>query len=125
MVRTLWFPSKDHSKYRTIFKHHLFKKLNHLMGCQHFKTTAYHPTVNGMLERIYSNQKASLGAFASNWIEYLHRASVIHSKKTLVTPTCLWHILTSSSTILGRYDYGHLLLLSQAWQVVDRLPCNL
>ncbi|MDY6930035.1 MAG: RNase H-like domain-containing protein [Pseudomonadota bacterium] len=42
------------------------------LGCQHIRTTAYHPAANGMVERFHRQLKAALQAHANpNWYETL------------------------------------------------------
>ena len=46
------------------FESHLWRALTELLGCQHLRTTAYHPSANGMVERFHRQLKASLKAKA-------------------------------------------------------------
>lgn len=39
---------------------YLFKQLNHLLGTTHLRTTAYHPSANGMVERLHRQLKAAI-----------------------------------------------------------------
>ncbi|CAH8456700.1 unnamed protein product [Dicrocoelium dendriticum] len=49
-----------------------FSKLLNVLGCQHNRTTAYHPAANGMVERFHRQLKASLCAQSStSWHEAL------------------------------------------------------
>ncbi|CAH8513258.1 unnamed protein product [Dicrocoelium dendriticum] len=49
----------------------LFRDLNRLMGCNHLRTTAYHPASNGLVERFHRQLKAALTASATSWYEAL------------------------------------------------------
>ena len=49
-----------------------FSSLMGVLGCQHVRTTAYHPSSNGMIERFHRQLKASLRARGSSeWREAL------------------------------------------------------
>ena len=55
------------------FKSDLFNQLMKLLGNKRTKTTAYHPEVNGLIERFHRSLKPALRARMnqSNWQEYL------------------------------------------------------
>lgn len=54
------------------FESHLFKALTKLVGARHFRTTAYHPAANGMIERLHRQLKAAIMCHAtSQWTEVL------------------------------------------------------
>nr|XP_012151021.1 PREDICTED: uncharacterized protein K02A2.6-like [Megachile rotundata] len=60
----------------------LFKALTNLIGCKHIHTTAYHPALNGMVERWHRSLKAAIMCHeSSNW--------------TAVLPTVLLGLRTS------------------------------
>lgn len=42
------------------FESFLFKELNQMLGIEHFRTTAYHPQANGIIERWHRTLKASI-----------------------------------------------------------------
>lgn len=42
------------------FESELFRELNHLLGSEHLRTTAYHPQANGLVERFHRTLKAAL-----------------------------------------------------------------
>ncbi|KZC07793.1 Gag-Pol polyprotein [Dufourea novaeangliae] len=42
------------------FEAHLFKQLNALLGTTHLRTTAYHPSANGLVERFHRQLKAAI-----------------------------------------------------------------
>ena len=44
------------------FESHLWRVLTELLGCHHLRTTVYHPSANGMVERFHQQLKASLKA---------------------------------------------------------------
>lgn len=44
------------------FESALFRQLNHLLGTQRIRTTAYHPAANGLVERFHRKLKSSLKA---------------------------------------------------------------
>lgn len=49
-----------------------FADLLKTLGCQHHRTTAYHPAANGMVERFHRQLKAALTAQGtSDWTDYL------------------------------------------------------
>lgn len=54
------------------FESALFKQLAQLVGFQHRRTTAYHPSCNGLVERFHRQLKAAIVCHSnSNWIESL------------------------------------------------------
>lgn len=54
------------------FESLLFKQINETLGIQHFRTTAYHPQANGIIERWHRSMKAALKAKANDrWIDEL------------------------------------------------------
>lgn len=54
------------------FESQLFRHLTELTGSTHLHTTAYHPSANGMIERVHRQLKASLMCHAnSSWTEAL------------------------------------------------------
>nr|VZI45144.1 unnamed protein product [Spirometra erinaceieuropaei] len=54
------------------FESNLFQSLPSFLGCTRIRTTAYHPTANGMIERFHRQLKASLRAAADpeNWTDH-------------------------------------------------------
>lgn len=42
------------------FQSVLFREFTHLLGCKHISTTAYHPSANGLVERLHRQLKAAL-----------------------------------------------------------------
>ncbi|XP_076384356.1 uncharacterized protein LOC117225084 [Megalopta genalis] len=54
------------------FESHLFRQMNHLLGCKHLRTTAYHPAANGMVERFHRQLKAAIKCRADDrWTDAL------------------------------------------------------
>jgi hypothetical protein len=53
------------------FESELFRCLNKICGTTQFRTTAYHPAVNGLVERLHRQLKASLTCHAETWTEAL------------------------------------------------------
>lgn len=54
------------------FESHLFKALTKLIGARHFRTTAYHPAANGIVERLHRQLKAAIMCHTSSqWTEVL------------------------------------------------------
>ena len=54
------------------FDSHLWHSLQKLLGCHHTRTTAYHTSANGMVERYHRHLKASLRAKESSyWTDLL------------------------------------------------------
>ncbi|BHF66791.1 hypothetical protein SprV_0200981300 [Sparganum proliferum] len=55
------------------FESRLFNNLTDLLGCSRIRTTAYHPSSNGLVERFHRQLKASLRAHdnPSHWSEHL------------------------------------------------------
>nr|VZH97631.1 unnamed protein product [Spirometra erinaceieuropaei] len=55
------------------FESRLFNSLTNLLGCSRIRTTAYHPSSNGLVERFHRQLKASLRAHdnPSHWSEHL------------------------------------------------------
>ena len=50
----------------------LFRDLKHLLGTDHFRTTAYHPASNGLVERFHRQLKAAITAVSNlHWSESL------------------------------------------------------
>lgn len=57
----------------TQFTCSLFRELNNLLGTEHFRTTAYHPSANGLVERFHRQLKAAIIATSTqtHWTESL------------------------------------------------------
>ena len=54
------------------FQSALFRDFTRLLGCEHIRTTAYHPAANGLVERFHRQLKASLRAHEDpRWTERL------------------------------------------------------
>lgn len=54
------------------FESHLFKAITTLIGARHYRTTAYHPAANGIVERLHRQLKASIMCHATTkWTEVL------------------------------------------------------
>ncbi len=55
------------------FESDFWHRLMRLLGTHHFRTTAYHPCANGLVERLHRQLKAALMAHSpqSQWIEAL------------------------------------------------------
>ena len=54
------------------FESSLFRALTHMLGCTRIRTTSYHPSSNGLVERLHRQLKASLKAQSlSTWTESL------------------------------------------------------
>lgn len=54
------------------FESHLFQSLTALIGARHFRTTAYHPAANGIVERLHRQLKAAIMCHTtSQWTEAL------------------------------------------------------
>lgn len=55
------------------FESQLFKALTSMVGARHFRTTAYHPASNGMIERLHRQLKSAIMCHSSTstWTEAL------------------------------------------------------
>lgn len=54
------------------FESDLFRELNHLLGSEHLRTTAYHPQANGLVERFHRTLKTALMcADSKHWADRL------------------------------------------------------
>jgi cleavage and polyadenylation specificity factor subunit 1 len=53
------------------FESFLFRQLNILTGNSHFRTNAYHPAANGMVERFHRQLKAAIRCQQRRWTEAL------------------------------------------------------
>jgi len=53
------------------FESFLFRHLNILTGTTHIRTTAYHPSANGMVERLHRQLKAAIRCHQRRWTEAL------------------------------------------------------
>ncbi|XP_026470298.1 protein NYNRIN-like [Ctenocephalides felis] len=61
--------TSDHGRQ---FESRIFSQLNQLLGTSHYKTTAYHPKANGMVERFHRQLKAAIRCHSSErWTEIL------------------------------------------------------
>ena len=65
------------------FESHLWEHFMKLLGICHTRTTAYHPSANGLVEQFYRQLKVSLMSKATaNWLEALPIALLgIHTIK--------------------------------------------
>lgn len=65
-------PSKITTDQGRQFESHLFKAISSLLGAHHYRTTAYHPAANGIVERLHRQLKASIMCHATpQWTEVL------------------------------------------------------
>ncbi|CAM1305316.1 Uncharacterised protein r2_g1510 [Pycnogonum litorale] len=55
------------------FESNLWTQLNQMLGIRHFKTCAYSPATNGIIERLHRQLKSSLMTYndPANWLEHL------------------------------------------------------
>ncbi|XP_017483792.1 PREDICTED: uncharacterized protein LOC108372577 [Rhagoletis zephyria] len=54
------------------FESRLCKELTNLVGAKHFRSTAYHPQANGLIERMHRTLKTAIKCHTdSNWISCL------------------------------------------------------
>lgn len=54
------------------FESHLFRAIASMVGAQHFRTTAYHPAANGMVERLHRQLKGAIMCHSTtHWTEVL------------------------------------------------------
>ena len=55
------------------FESNLLRELTCLLGCTRIRTTAYHPSANGLVERFHRQMKASLKACTTTtgWLDLL------------------------------------------------------
>ncbi|XP_033213973.1 uncharacterized protein LOC117171038 [Belonocnema kinseyi] len=57
---------------RRQFEAQLFQEVNNILGSKHFRTTAYHPQANGLVERLHRQMKAAiLYHVTERWTEVL------------------------------------------------------
>lgn len=66
-------PSTITSDRGSQFTSSLFRDFHRMLGCEHLKTTAYHPAANGLVERFHRQLKASIMARSGSrdWSEHL------------------------------------------------------
>lgn len=94
------------------FESLLFKQLNSILGIDHYRTTAYHPQANGLIERFHRSLKASLKAKLSiDWSDELPlvllglrsavKADINASPAELVYGTC-YQVNFSTSIIITK-----------------------
>ena len=84
------------------FTSSLFRKLSHLLGSSHFRTTACHPSEDGLNERFHWQLKSAVIAISSR-SDWLERLSIILLEiKTLFKKTSYAVFRNSSSVQL--YD---------------------
>ena len=55
----------------TQFEAELFRYLSGMLGFHRLRTTAYHPTCNGMIERVHRTLKAAIRARKQSWLQSL------------------------------------------------------
>lgn len=83
-----------------------FAELLNTLGCQHNRTTAYHPAANGMVERFHRQLKAALMAHSlSEWTESLPLVllGIRSSIKTPLNATVAEMVYGRTLTLPGEY----------------------
>ena len=78
------FITTDHGSQ---FESTLVKELSHMLGCEHIRTTAYHPCANGLVEHFHRQLKASLKACMnpSGWVDALSDTAKSYPQATFVS----------------------------------------
>ena len=94
------------------FESHLWRALTEILGCHHLRTTAYHPSTNGMVERFHRQLKASLKAKISphstlsitlsplDFLRCFTKRTNKHNLGIYAFANLLQHILTFSKLLL-------------------------
>ncbi|KAG5887224.1 hypothetical protein JTB14_010805 [Gonioctena quinquepunctata] len=91
-------PSKVTTDQGRQFESALFKEFSKIMGFQHIRTTPYHPSSNGMIERFHRTMKAALKSYPpEKWSE--HISTVLYGLR--VTPKEDLDGLSSAEILYG------------------------
>lgn len=99
----------------TQFEAQLFNALTSLVGTERYRTTAYHPESNGIIERWHRSLKTALTCHSSeNWIDVLPVA-------LLGLRTCLKEDLGSSVAVIV---YGTTLRVPGEFFTSEEMPSN-
>ena len=83
-----------------------FSELLKMLGCQHHRTTAYHPAANGMVERFHRQLKAALMAHGnSDWTDSLPLVllGIRSTHKALLHSTVAERAFGHTLTLPGEY----------------------
>ena len=80
-------PAKITTDRGSQFESAIFKAFTNLIGCKKLRTTAYHPSSNGMVERWHRSLKAAIMCYATtDWVNVL--PSVLLGLRTSVKEDC-------------------------------------
>ena len=97
------------------FESNLWKQLVQLLGTTRIRTTAYHPSANGLVERVHRKLKTALKAQTNDRI-VAFGASALLLKKTFTVPQLNWYMV--QLYVCLRISLPHLMIMQLSILVI-------